>query len=91
MYVKKVNSHFSEVVCVVCSSGFFREDELKIKVEEKKVEETVMITTMKFLSYKVVRCTCLRFPEQLQVVVTGDVLQQRLPACPVAVAVFLDV
>lgn len=55
------------------------------------MEETVMITTMKFLSYKVVRCTCLRFPEQLQVVVTGDVLQQRLPARPVAVAVFLDV
>ncbi|KAG7237469.1 hypothetical protein INR49_032336, partial [Caranx melampygus] len=33
---------------------------------------------------QVVRGTCLRFPEQLEVVVAGDVLQQRLPARPVA-------
>lgn len=44
---------------------------------------------MSFLSYKVVRGTCLRFPEQLEVVVTGDVLQQRLPACSVALTVLL--
>ena len=44
---------------------------------------------MTFLSYKVVRGTCLRFPEQLQVVVAGDVLQQRLPARPVALTVLL--
>lgn len=46
---------------------------------------------MSFLSYKVLRGTCLRFPEQLQVIVAGDVLQQRLPACPVALAVVLVV
>lgn len=46
---------------------------------------------MSFLSYKVVRGTCLRFPEQLEVVVTGDVLQQRLPARPVALTVLLYV
>ena len=46
---------------------------------------------MSFLSYEVIRGTCLRFPEQLQVVVTGDILQQRLPARPVALAVFLAV
>lgn len=46
---------------------------------------------MSFLSYKVLRGTCLRFPEQLQVVVAGDVLQQRLPARPVALAVVLMV
>lgn len=44
---------------------------------------------MSFLSYKVLRGTCLRFPEQLQVVVAGDVLQQRLPARSVALAVVL--
>lgn len=44
---------------------------------------------MSFLSYKVVRGTCLRFPEQLEVVVAGDVLQQRLPACSVALTVLL--
>lgn len=46
---------------------------------------------MSFLSYKVVRGTCLRFPEQLEVVVTGDVLQQRLSACSVALMVLLAV
>lgn len=46
---------------------------------------------MSFLSYKVVRGTCLRFPEQLKVVVAGDVLQQRLPACSMALAVILTV
>lgn len=46
---------------------------------------------MSFLSYKVVRGTCLRFPEQLEVVVAGDVLQQRLPACSVALAVILAI
>lgn len=46
---------------------------------------------MSFLSYKVVRGTCLRFPEQLEVVVTGDVLQQRLPTRSVALAVILGV
>lgn len=46
---------------------------------------------MSFLSYKVVRGTCLRFPEQLEVVVTGDVLQQRLPARSMALAVILGV
>lgn len=45
---------------------------------------------MSFLSYKVIRGTCLRFPEQLEVVVAGDVLQQRLPARPVAFTVFLE-
>lgn len=44
---------------------------------------------MSFLSYKVVRGTCLRFPEQLEVVVAGDVLQQRLPARSVALTVIL--
>lgn len=44
---------------------------------------------MSFLSYKIVRGTCLRFPEQLEVVVTGDVLQQRLPACSVTLTVIL--
>lgn len=46
---------------------------------------------MSFLSYKVLRGTCLRFPEQLQVVVAGDVLQQWLPACSVALAMILPV
>lgn len=46
---------------------------------------------MSFLSYKVVRGTCLRFPEQLEVVVAGDVLQQRLPACSVALTVILAI
>lgn len=46
---------------------------------------------MSFLSYKVLRSTCLRFPEQLEVVVTGDVLQQWLPACSMALAVLLSV
>lgn len=46
---------------------------------------------MSFLSYKVVRGTCLRFPEQLEVVVAGDVLQQWLPARSVALAVILGV
>lgn len=45
---------------------------------------------MSFLSYKVIRSTCLRFPEQLEVVVAGDVLQQRLPARPVALTVLLQ-
>lgn len=45
---------------------------------------------MSFLSYKVIRGTCLRFPEQLEVVVAGDVFQQRLPARPVAFTVFLE-
>lgn len=44
---------------------------------------------MSFLSYKVVRGTCLRFPEQLEVIVAGDVLQQRLAARPVALTVLL--
>lgn len=44
---------------------------------------------MSFLSYKVLRGTCLRFPEQLEVVVAGDVLQQRFPARPVVLSVFL--
>lgn len=46
---------------------------------------------MSFLSYKVVRGTCLRFPEQLEVIVTGDVLQQRLAARSVALTVLLVV
>lgn len=46
---------------------------------------------MSFLSYKVIRSTCLRFPEQLEVIVAGDVLQQRLPARPVALTVLLAV
>lgn len=46
---------------------------------------------MSFLSYKVLRGTCLRFPEQLEVVVAGDVLQQRLPASSVALTVLLEV
>lgn len=28
--------------------------------------------------YQIFRCTCLGFPEELQIIVTGDVLQQRL-------------
>lgn len=44
---------------------------------------------MSFLSYNVLRGTCLRFPEQLEVVVAGDVLQQRLPARSVALTVLL--
>lgn len=44
---------------------------------------------MSFLSYKVLRSTCLRFPEQLEVVVAGDVLQQGLPARSVALMVVL--
>lgn len=46
---------------------------------------------MSFLSYKVLRGTCLRFPEQLEVIVTGDVLQQRLAARSVALTVLLVV
>lgn len=46
---------------------------------------------MSFLSYKVIRGTCLRFPEQLKIVVAGDVLQQWLPARSVALAVILAV
>lgn len=46
---------------------------------------------MSLLSYKVIRGTCLRFPEQLQVVIAGDVLQQRLPANPMAVEMILSV
>lgn len=44
---------------------------------------------MSFLSYKVLRSTCLRFPEQLEVVVTGDVLQKWLPARSVTLAMIL--
>lgn len=44
---------------------------------------------MGFLSYKVLRSTCLRFPEQLEVVVTGDVLQKWLPAHSVTLAMIL--
>lgn len=57
----------------------------KNKGKEKGTSEVMM----SFLSYKVVRGTCLRFPEQLKVIVAGDILQQRLPACSVAVAVIL--
>lgn len=46
---------------------------------------------MRLLSYKVVRGTCLRFPEQLQVVIAGDVLQQRLPANSMALEMILPV
>lgn len=45
---------------------------------------------MSSLSYKVLRGTCLRFPEQVQVIVAGDVLQQGLPTHPVALAVILS-
>ena len=44
---------------------------------------------MSFLSYKVVRGTCLGFPEQLQVIITGDVLKKRLPTRSVTLAVLL--
>ena len=42
--------------------------------ERKKEREGRMRMEMSFLSYKVVRGTCLGFPEQLQVVIAGDVL-----------------
>lgn len=34
---------------------------------------------MSFLSYKILRSTCLGFSKELQVVITSDVLQHRLP------------
>lgn len=46
---------------------------------------------MSSLSYKVVRGTCLRFPEQLKIVVTGDGLKQWLPAHPMVLSVVLAV
>lgn len=58
---------------------------------ERGGEEYRRRVAMSFLSYKVVRGTCLRFPEQLEVVVAGDVFQQRLPARPVALTVLLVV
>lgn len=42
---------------------------------------------MGLLSYKIVRGTCLGFSEQLQVVVTCDVLQQRLMTAAVGLFV----
>lgn len=45
---------------------------------------------MSSLSYKILRGTCLRFSEQLQVVVTSDVLQEWLPAHSVALAMVLE-
>lgn len=44
---------------------------------------------MSMLSYEAVRGTCLRFPEQLQIVIAGDVLQLRLLTRAVGLPVFL--
>lgn len=44
---------------------------------------------MRVLSYKIVRSTCLGFSKELQVIVTSDVLQQRLAAAPVRLPVLL--
>lgn len=49
----------------------------KHRTEGKEQRREMM---MRLLPYKVIRGTCLRFPEQFKVVITGDVLQQRLPA-----------
>lgn len=45
---------------------------------------------MGLLSYKIVRGTCLGFSEQLQVVVTCDVLQQRLTTAAMGLSVLLE-
>lgn len=44
---------------------------------------------MKLLHYQVFRCSGLCFPEQLQVIVTGDVLQQRLSGVGVRLPMLL--
>ncbi len=45
---------------------------------------------MGFLSYKIIRGTCLGFSEQLQVIVTCDVLQQRLTTAAMGLFVLLE-
>lgn len=45
---------------------------------------------MGLLSYKIVRGTCLGFSEQLQVIVTCDVLQQRLTTAAMGLFVLLE-
>lgn len=45
---------------------------------------------MGLLSYKIVRGTCLGFSEQLQVIVTCDVLQQRLTTAVMGLFVLLE-
>lgn len=45
---------------------------------------------MGLLSYKIIRGTCLGFSEQLQVIVTCDVFQQRLTTAAMGLSVLLE-
>lgn len=57
----------------------------KSKGRRKKQGESVM----RFLSYKIIRGTCLGFSKELQVIVTCNVLQQRFPTASMCLLVIL--
>lgn len=60
---------------------------MKMRRERRKQEGE---NVMGLLSYKIIRSTCLGFSKQLQVIVTCDVLQQRLTTAAMGRSVLLD-
>ena len=57
--------------------------------DREQEEEKVGGKVMSFLSYKILRSTCLGFSKELQVVITSDVLQEGLTLAPMDLTVFL--
>lgn len=57
---------------------------------EGKGENEKGENVMGLLSYKIIRSTCLGFSKQLQVIVTCDVLQQRLTTAAMGRSVLLE-
>lgn len=60
---------------------------MKKRGERRKQEGEIV---MGLLSYKIIRSTCLGFSKQLQVIVTCDVLQQRLTTAAMGRSVLLE-